>query len=62
MQELELKAIQPKSFVPRTTQSGHGKRNSPDLLSGKALPTAVNQVWISDITYLPLASGDLALR
>ena len=58
MQELQLRAIQPKSFIPRTTQSGHGKRNSPNLLLGKVLPVGVDQVWISDITYLPLASGD----
>jgi putative transposase len=58
MQEMQLKAIQPKSFVPRTTQSGHGKRNSPNLLLERALPVGLNQVWISDITYLPLSSGD----
>ncbi|MDJ1485554.1 IS3 family transposase [Cytophagaceae bacterium YF14B1] len=29
LKEKELKAIQPKSFVPKTTQSKHGKRNSP---------------------------------
>lgn len=58
MRQMRLKAIQPKSFVPRTTQSGHGKRNSPNLLLGQRLPVAPDQVWISDITYLPLASGE----
>ena len=32
MRQMHLKAIQPKSFIPRTTQGGHGKRNSPNLL------------------------------
>lgn len=57
MRDMGLKAIQPKSFVPRTTQSGHGKRNSPNLLLGKELPAGPDRVWLSDITYLPLASG-----
>ena len=60
MRDMGLKAIQPKSFVPRTTQSGHGKRHSPNLLLEQALPDGVNQVWISDITYLPLVTGDFA--
>jgi putative transposase len=60
MRQMQLKAIQPKFFVPRTTQSGHGKRNSPNLLLDKALSVSPNQVWISDITYLPLSSGDFS--
>jgi putative transposase len=57
-----LKALQPKSFVPRTTDSKHGKRNSPNLLldaNGNRLflATAPNQVWVSDITYLPMEDG-----
>lgn len=57
-----LRAIQPKSFVPRTTDSGHGKRNSPNLLldlAGNRLcrATAPDSVWVSDITYLPMGDG-----
>lgn len=55
-----LVALQPKSFVPRTTDSGHGKRICPNLLLGQPLPAAPNLVWVSDITYLPLADGQWA--
>ena len=53
MQELELKAIQPKSFVPRTTQSSPNLRRSPNLLLDLPFPDAPNQIIIGDITYLP---------
>lgn len=50
----ELKAIQPKSFVPRTTQSHpHLRRNNNLLLEAANLPNAPNKVWVGDITYLP---------
>jgi len=51
------KALQPKSFVPRTTDSTHGQRYAPNLLLDQPRPTQANRVWVSDTTYLPLASG-----
>ena len=62
MQEQGLKAIQPKSFVPKTTDSSHGKRVAENLLlNQEGYPTfratKPDQVWVSDITYLPLKSG-----
>jgi putative transposase len=59
MPEQELRAMQPKSFVPRTTNSRHGGRMSPNLLEG-LLITRPQQVFVSDITYLPLLSGQWA--
>ena len=53
----ERKALQPKSFVPRTTDSTHGQRGAPNLLLDQPRPTQANRVWVSDITCLPLASG-----
>lgn len=54
MREQELIAIQPKSFVPKTTQSNSHLRRSPNLLlEENNLPTAPKQVIIGDITYLP---------
>jgi len=50
------KALQPKSFVPRTTDSNHRQRFAPNLLLDQPKPIQANRVWISDITCLPLAS------
>ncbi|WP_211320156.1 IS3 family transposase [Hymenobacter nivis] len=52
------KALQPKAFVPRTTDSTHGKRCAPNLLLDQPRPIQANRVWVSDITYLPLANGN----
>ena len=55
-----LKAIQPRSFVPKTTDSRHPYPISPNLLLERALPSRPDQVWVGDITYIPLCSGDYA--
>ncbi len=60
MRELSLRSIAPKSFVPRTTDSRHGKRASPNLLHGAAMPQEPNRVLVGDITYLPLLDGSWA--
>lgn len=52
-----LKPIQPRSFVPRTTDSRHTLGYSPNRLLDCPRPTGPNQVWVSDITYIPLANG-----
>jgi transposase InsO family protein len=52
-----LRAIQPKSFKPRTTASRHRLGYSPNLLLESEEPTAVNQLWVGDLTYVPLAGG-----
>lgn len=55
LRERDLRAIQPKSFVPKTTDSRHSLGYSPNLLLDARLPpSAVNQVIVGDITYLPL--------
>jgi len=44
MKEQGLVAIQPKSFVPRTTQSRHTLGYAPNLLANVGFPKALNQV------------------
>lgn len=59
MQAEKLRAIQPRSFVPRTTNSRHGGRVSPHLLAELVVERPL-QAWVSDITYLPLLNGQWA--
>lgn len=60
MKRAGLQSIQPKSFVPRTTDNTHGKGYGPNLLLDQPLPEEPNLVWVSDITYLPLSNGEWA--
>ncbi len=57
MRVMGLRAIYRR---PRTSQPAPGVRVYPYLL-GKAEITRPNQVWASDITYLPMARGFLYL-
>ncbi|MEI6950525.1 IS3 family transposase, partial [Paraflavisolibacter sp. H34] len=52
-----LKAIQPRSFVLKTTDSRHSYAISPILLENRPLPIKPNEVWVGNITYIPMASG-----
>jgi transposase InsO family protein len=58
MQRLGLRAIQPRSFVPQTTDSRHTAQISPNLLlDEKNVARQSREVLVGDITYLPLSSG-----
>jgi transposase InsO family protein len=57
MREQGLRAIQPKSFVPKTTESRHGLGYSPNLLLEASDPRKTNELWVGDITYVPLCGG-----
>jgi transposase InsO family protein len=52
-----LTAIQPRSFVPKTTNSKHAYFMSPNLLLDRPFPKAMNEVWVGDITYIPLVNS-----
>ena len=56
-----LRAIQPKSYVPKTTDSRHHWGYSPNLILRQAEPGGVNQLWVGDITYVPLPRGGVFL-
>ena len=51
-----FRAIQPKSYTPKTTQSRHRLGYNQNLLVGRAAPTRSNEVWVGDITYIPLVA------
>jgi transposase InsO family protein len=58
MAKLGLIAIQPRSFKPRTTDSRHTLGYSPNLLIDAPPPAGINQLWVGDITYVPLIGRD----
>lgn len=58
MKTLNLEAIQPKCFVPRTTQDNPHLLRSPNLLLNMPVLDAPNQVIVGDITYLPTLKGE----
>jgi transposase InsO family protein len=60
LRENGLKAIQPRSFVPKTTDSRHAYAISPNLLLDRIMPEQPDEVWVGDITYIPLAGGKWA--
>ena len=60
MRRWGLRALQPKAYTPRTTDSTHGLRCAPNQLLDQPKPTQANRVWVSDITCLPLANGNWA--
>jgi transposase InsO family protein len=40
-----------------TTDSRHDHPIAPNLLAKRALPTRLNEVWVSDLTYVPTDEG-----
>jgi putative transposase len=60
MAQRGLHAIQPKNFVPKTSD-GRADRPSPNLLSGRPMPTALDSVWAGDITFIPTSTNWLYL-
>jgi transposase InsO family protein len=60
MMQRGLRAIQPRNYVPRTSD-GRADKPSPNLLLDQPLPSKPDRVWAGDITFIPTASGWLYL-
>ena len=48
----------PKPNPRHTTNSNHHYHKWKNLIKG-FVPTAANQLWVADITYIPIATGDV---
>ena len=57
MKQQQLVAIQPKSYVPKTTNSRHHLGRNENLLLNRPAPGKPNEVFVGDITYIPLRNG-----
>ena len=53
--------IAPKRSYTKTTDSHHRFRCHPNRVKDAPKPTAPNQLWVSDITYLPTRQGTVYL-
>jgi putative transposase len=55
MSQRGLKALKtPRRFVPRTSDGG-AAAPAPNLLLNREAPTSIDEVWVTDITYIPVA-------
>ena len=57
LKTLSLRAIGPKSLKPRTTQSRHRLGYSDNLLKDYGLLSRMNEVWVADMTDIPLLTN-----
>lgn len=60
MASRSLKALQPRTYLPRTSDGRAGSPSS-NLLEGNPLPEAPDRVWAGDITFIPTSHGWLYL-
>jgi putative transposase len=61
MRRAKIRAKSRRRFVPRTTESRHGKPVADNLLAGDFTAEEPNQKWLADITYVPTDEGWLYL-
>jgi putative transposase len=55
-----LHAIQPKTFLPKTSD-GRADKPSPNLIAGMPLHNLPDRAWAGDITFIPTSDGWLYL-
>ena len=56
MKQRRLYCIQPKNYLPRTSD-GRADYPSANLLLDRDDPRRINEVWVGDITYIPTSLG-----
>jgi len=56
MKQRGLYAIQPKNYIPRTSD-GRADQPSPNHLLDREPPSRLNEVWAGDITFIPTSVG-----
>ena len=61
MRQAKIRAKTKRRFLPRTTDSGHGKPVADNKLDRNFAADAVNRKWLADITYVPTDEGWLYL-
>jgi putative transposase len=61
MRQQNLSGRQKKRFRVRTTDSNHDQPIAPNRLKQIAAPKRSNEVWVADITYIPIGGSWLYL-
>lgn len=61
MRQAKIRAKVKRRFVPRTTDSSHGKPVADNLLERNFTASEPNRKWVADITYCPTDEGWLFL-
>jgi putative transposase len=61
MRQEGLCAVAKSSWTPRTTDSSHGRAVAPRLFQDEVPTSRPDQVWVTDITYIPTKEGWLFL-
>jgi putative transposase len=57
MKDMGISGAQKKTFKPQGTDSNHSFGCSPNLLKARGFPTALDQLWVCDTTYLMVEGG-----
>ena len=57
MRQLGLRGVRKGGYRPRTTDSRHQLTRWPNRLREMTPPTQPDQVWVSDMTYVPTGEG-----